>query len=79
MFLGTIYTKKRFNTFQMEDQMPELSKAERINQARTLYNNRKVDRPVQITSPSNEHIVGWDWPKVDEVTLAEFDEYDQEE
>lgn len=50
--------------------MAELSKAERINKARELYNTRSQLRPVQVTAPTSDHVVGWVWPKVDESTLV---------
>ena len=43
-------------------------------EARELYLNRKNDRPVQLTSPSTEHVVGWAWTKVGVNTLTDLEE-----
>ncbi len=52
----------------------ELSRSERIRQARKVYDDRKKNRPIQLTSPNPEHVVGWVWTKVDVHTLSELEE-----
>ena len=52
----------------------ELSKSERIRNARLIYENRAQDRPVQLTAAGSEHVIGWNWPKVDETTLVHLEE-----
>jgi hypothetical protein len=71
MCVGKTSTKELTTT--LEEDM-ELSKAERIRKARELYQNRKQGRPVQLTAPTSDHVIGWNWPKVDEGTIAEIQE-----
>ena len=54
------------------------SKQERIRDARERYENRATTRPIQVTSPSTEHVVGWEWPKVSDATLNQMEEMREE-
>jgi hypothetical protein len=42
--------------------------------AREHYESRKLNRPIQVTAPTTDHVIGWNWPKVGDNTLEEFDE-----
>ena len=39
-------------------------------EAREHYESRASRRPIQITAPTSEHVIGWNWPKVSEATLV---------
>ena len=52
----------------------ELSKSEHIRNALSVYENKAKDRPVQVTAPNSDHVVGWDWPKVDENTINRLED-----
>jgi hypothetical protein len=43
-------------------------------EAREAWLERSKYRPVQITAPTSEHVVGWNWPKVDETTLVHLED-----
>jgi hypothetical protein len=96
MFLGTTFTRRLWNTFQMEDLMAEQLKTavsqsgktygltgntkrtsprnhSKDREAREAWLKRAELRPVQITAPTKDHVVGWDWPKVDETTITNLE------
>lgn len=48
-------------------------------EAREKYESRSKDRPVQVTAPTNDHVVGWNWPKVSTKTIEQIEEEIDEE